>query len=79
VRCTDFDIFVYRKIIFMRTNIDIDDKLLKEAMKYVKVSSKKDLVNHALDELIRLEKRKKLMSLKGKINWEGNLDEMRSI
>jgi Arc/MetJ family transcription regulator len=63
----------------MRTNIDIDDKLLKEAMKYVKVSSKKDLVNHALDELIRLEKRKKLMSLKGKINWEGNLDEMRSI
>ncbi|MBP6430742.1 MAG: type II toxin-antitoxin system VapB family antitoxin [Ferruginibacter sp.] len=63
----------------MRTNIDIDDKLLKEAMKYVKLSSKKELVNHALDELIRLEKRKKLMALKGKINWVGNLDEMRSI
>ena len=63
----------------MRTNIDIDDKLLKEAMKYVKLSSKKDLVNYALDELIRLEKRKKLMLLKGKIKWEGNLDEMRAI
>ncbi len=63
----------------MRTNIDIDDKLLKEAMKYVKLSSKKDLVNYALDELIRLEKRKELMSLKGKINWKGNLDEMRAL
>ncbi len=63
----------------MRTNIDIDDKLLKEAKKYVKLSSKKDLVNYALDELVRLEKRKKLMALKGKINWEGNLDEMRAI
>ncbi len=63
----------------MRTNIDIDDKLLKEAMKYAKLSSKKELINHALDEYIRLQKRKKLMSLKGKITWEGNLDEMRSI
>ena len=63
----------------MRTNIDIDDKLLKEAMKYIKLSSKKELVNYALDELVRLEKRKKLMALKGKINWEGNLDEMRAI
>ena len=63
----------------MRTNIDIDDKLLKEAMKYAKLSSKKELINHALDEYIRLQKRKKLMALKGKITWEGNLDEMRSI
>ena len=63
----------------MRTNIDIDDKLLREAMKYAKLSSKKELINHALDEYIRLQKRKKLMALKGKITWEGNLDEMRSI
>ncbi len=63
----------------MRTNIDIDDKLLKEAMKYAKLSSKKELINHALDEYIRLQKRKKLMALRGKITWEGNLDEMRSI
>ena len=74
------NIFVYSKIRnFMRTNIDIDDKLLKEAMKYAKLSSKKELINHALDEYIRLQKRKKLMALKGKITWEGNLDEMRSI
>jgi Arc/MetJ family transcription regulator len=43
----------------MQTNIDIDDKLMKEAMKISKVKSKKDLVNHALEELIRLHKREK--------------------
>ena len=62
----------------MRTNIDIDDKLMKDAMKISKVKSKKDLVNHALEELIRLNKRKKMLALFGKIKWEGNLDEMRN-
>ena len=61
----------------MRTNIDIDDELMKQAMKISKVKSKKDLVNHALEELIRLDKRKKMLSLFGKVKWEGSLDEMR--
>ena len=61
----------------MRTNIDIDDKLMEEAMKISKLKSKKELVNHALEELIRLNKRKKMLSLFGKVRWEGNLDEMR--
>ncbi len=63
----------------MRTNIDIDDKLLSDAMKYSKLKSKRETVNHALDEYIKLQKRKKLLTLRGKIKWEGNLDEMRSI
>ena len=61
----------------MRTNIDIDDKLIKEAMKISKVKTKKELVHHALEELIRLNKRKKMLGLFGKVKWEGNLDEMR--
>ena len=61
----------------MRTNIEIDDKLMKEAMKVSKSKSKKELVNHALEELIRLDKRKKMLSLFGKVKWKGNLDEMR--
>ncbi|MEO9004192.1 MAG: type II toxin-antitoxin system VapB family antitoxin [Ginsengibacter sp.] len=61
----------------MRTNIDIDDKLLKQAMKASKLKSKKELVNHALEELIRLNRRKKMLSLFGKVKWEGNLEEMR--
>jgi len=61
----------------MRTNIDIDDKLMEQAMKTTKLKSKKELVNYALEELIRLNRRKKMLSLFGKVKWEGNLDEMR--
>jgi Arc/MetJ family transcription regulator len=62
----------------MRTNIDIDDNLLKEAMKFTGVKSKKDLVNHALEELIKLQKRQDLKLLQGKVKWVGNLEKMRT-
>ena len=62
----------------MRTNIDIDDNLLQEAMKFSGIKSKKNIVNHALEEFIKLQKRQKMKSLFGKVKWEGNLDEMRS-
>ena len=61
----------------MRTNIDIDDELLKEAMKYSGAKSKKNIVNHALEEYIKLQKRQKMKTLFGKVKCEGNLDEMR--
>ena len=62
----------------MRTNIEIDDKLLEEVMKIFNLSTKKDAVNFALDEVVKFNKRKLLLSLRGKIKWEGNLDEMRT-
>ncbi len=62
----------------MRTNIDIDDKLLTEAMKFTKLSTKKEVVNFALDQIIKYHKRQLLLSLKGKVKWEGNLAEMRT-
>ena len=62
----------------MRTNIEIDDKLLEEVMKISNLSTKKDAVNFALDEVVKFHKRKLLMSLRGKVKWEGNLDEMRT-
>jgi Arc/MetJ family transcription regulator len=61
----------------MRTNIEIDDKLMGQAMKATKIKSKKELVNYALEELIRLNRRKKMLSLFGKVKWEGDLEEMR--
>jgi Arc/MetJ family transcription regulator len=61
----------------MRTNIEIDDKLMGQEMKATKIKSKKELVNYALEELIRLNRRKKMLSLFGKVKWEGNLEEMR--
>jgi len=62
-----------------RTNIEIDIDLIKEAMQLTELKTIKDVVHHSLRELIKLEKRKKLLKLKGKVNWEGDLNDMRSI
>ena len=53
----------------MRTNIVIDETLLKEAFSVSRAKTKKDLVHEALTELIRLRKRKDLTELAGKIDF----------
>lgn len=60
-----------------RTNIELDEKLVKEGMRLFDIKSKKDLVNFALSELVRKEKIKKILDLEGKVVWEGNLEKMR--
>ena len=62
----------------MRTTIDIDDKLMKEAMKWTGLKSKKEIVNKALVELIKLKKRQAMKSLQGKVEWIGDLDKVRT-
>ncbi len=61
----------------MRTNIVIDDKLMSIALKTSGLSTKKEVVEEALRLLVRVKNQGKLKRLKGKIKWEGNLDEMR--
>lgn len=61
----------------MRTNIVIDDKLFEKGMKYTGINKKKQLVDFALRELVNRKERKRILSLKGKLRWEGNLDETR--
>ena len=60
-----------------RTNIELYEKLVREGMKLFGKKTKKELVNFALNELIRREKVKGILSLEGKVKWEGNLREMR--
>lgn len=60
-----------------RTNIELDEKVVNEAMKLTHFSTKKELVNYALRELVKKLKRKKLLALEGQIEWIGNLSEMR--
>ncbi|MDA0737479.1 MAG: type II toxin-antitoxin system VapB family antitoxin [Nitrospirae bacterium] len=57
-----------------RTNIELDDKLVKEGMKVFKYKTKKALVHLALEELLKKEKRKEILELRGKVKWEGNLE-----
>ena len=61
----------------MRTNVVLDDELVKEGLKLTKLKTKKDLVNLALEELVARRRRKKILKLEGKVKWEGNLNEMR--
>ncbi len=61
----------------LRTNIELDEKLVDEAMKLTHKKTKKELVNYALKELVSRIKRKKLLELEGKVEWTDNLDEMR--
>jgi Arc/MetJ family transcription regulator len=56
-----------------RTNIDLDDRLIKQGMKRLHCRSKRELVNLALRELVRKESIKDLLTLQGKIRWEGDL------
>ena len=61
----------------LRTNIELDEKLVSEAMKLTRKRTKKDVVNYALAELVRKRKRKKLLDLEGRVKWHGNLADMR--
>lgn len=61
----------------MRTNVVIDEKIMKKAKKYTGLKTKKEVINYALQELIRQKERKKILHLAGKLHWEGDLEEMR--
>ncbi|MBI5682264.1 MAG: type II toxin-antitoxin system VapB family antitoxin [Deltaproteobacteria bacterium] len=60
-----------------RTNIELDDKIVKEAIKLTRIKTKKEIVNYAIEELVKKLRRKKMLELEGKVIWEGSLDEMR--
>lgn len=60
-----------------RTNILLDDGLVKEALKLTKLKTKREVVNHALQELVQKARRKRMLELEGKVKWTGDLDEMR--
>ncbi len=61
----------------MRTNIDLDDELVSRGLLISGLRTKKDLVNLALREFIRKNDQKKILELRGKIHWQGDLELMR--
>lgn len=60
-----------------RTNIILDVELVKEAQELTALKTKKDVVDFALQELVRQYRRRKLLALRRRGLWEGNLEEMR--
>ena len=61
----------------MRTNIEIDDKLMAEAMKAMGTKTKRETVEKALLAQVRVSRQKGILKLKGKVRWEGDLDRLR--
>lgn len=61
----------------MRTNIEIDDRLMKDTLKITGLSTKREVVELALKELLRLRQQAELKKLRGKFHWEGDLEKMR--
>jgi len=62
----------------MRTNIVIDDELMRQALELSESKTKKAIVEEALLLLIRFRKQAKLRALRGQLFWEGDLNQMRT-
>ena len=61
----------------MRTNIEIDDDLLREARRLSGLKTKRAVVEAALRMFVRVKRQTDILDLAGKVHWEGNLDAMR--
>ncbi len=62
----------------MRTNIDIDDEVLREAQRLVGARTKRETVDFALRELVARQRRIGVLDLRGRVRWEGDLAESRA-
>ena len=62
----------------MRTNIVIDDKLMNLALESTGLKTKKEVVEEGLKALIKIKSQSKLKALRGKLQWEGDIEKMRA-
>jgi Arc/MetJ family transcription regulator len=62
----------------MRTNIVIDDKLMRDTLRATGLKTKREAVETALRSLLRMSKQGAIRRLRGKLDWQGDLDAMRS-
>lgn len=61
----------------MRTHVDLDEVLIDEAMALGGFPSKKAAIHAALADYVKTMKRQKLLSLRGKVAWQGDLAQLR--
>lgn len=62
----------------MRTNIEIDDQLMSDALRLTGLKTKKETVEMGLRTLLRLGQQEQLRRFRGKLPWDGDLNAMRS-
>lgn len=62
----------------MRTNIEIDDAIMREAQRLTGLTTKRETVDLALRELVARNRRLGILDLRGKVRWEGDLNRSRT-
>jgi Arc/MetJ family transcription regulator len=62
----------------MRTNIVIDDKLMEETLRATGLKTKREAVELGLRTLLRLRKQAEIRQYRGKLDWQGDLDAIRT-
>ena len=62
----------------VRTNIKIDEVLIEEAKASSKLTTKKAIINEALVQYVARLRRMQMLELRGKVKWEGDLEQMRA-
>ena len=63
----------------MRTNIEVDETAIAEIIRIGVAKNQRQAIENAMQKYLRFLAKLDLLELKGKVKWEGNLDEMRSI
>ncbi len=62
----------------MRTNIVIDDELMNRVLKLTGIRTKREAVEKGLKALLKLKRQEQIRGYRGKLDWEGDLDELRT-
>jgi Arc/MetJ family transcription regulator len=62
----------------MRTNIVIDDKLMRDTLRATGLKTKREVVEEGLRTLLRLKRQAQIRQLRGRLHWQGDLDAMRN-
>lgn len=62
----------------MRTNIEIDDTLMADTLRLTGLKTRKEAVEQGLRTLIRLKQQEEIRGYRGQLNWQGDLETMRT-
>ena len=62
----------------MRTNIVIDDRLMRDTLRATGLKTKREAVEQGLRTVLRLSRQSEIRRLRGKLHWQGDLSSMRS-
>ncbi len=67
-----------QKVHIMRTNIEIDDRLMKDMLRVTGLKTKREAVEFGMRTVLNLRKQAEIRKYRGKLSWKGNLNDMRT-